>query len=64
MCSSDLHKADTLQDAIEMSKDFTRPNPNITMVHIPPIMIADVRLTDEEQKALDVRKRPRELAHG
>ncbi len=63
------HKADTLQDAIEMSKDFTRPNPDITMVHIPPIMISDVRLTDEEQKARDLKEaerklRPRELVHG
>ncbi len=34
--------ADTLSDAIEMAKDFTKPNPEITMVHIPPILVADV----------------------
>ncbi len=36
-------QADTLADAIEMAKDFTKPNPEITMVHIPPILIADVK---------------------
>jgi lactate racemase len=37
-------KADTLADAIEMAKDHVgKPNPDITMVHIPPILIADVR---------------------
>lgn len=36
-------KADNLSDAIEMAKDFTKPNPEITMVHIPPILIADVK---------------------
>ena len=34
--------ADNLTDAIEMAKDYTRPNPEITMVHIPPILITDV----------------------
>jgi hypothetical protein len=35
--------AETLTDAIERAKDFTRPNPDITMLHIPPIFIADVK---------------------
>ncbi|MCK6544565.1 lactate racemase domain-containing protein [Myxococcota bacterium] len=32
----------TLTDAIERAKDFTRPNPDITLLHIPPILVADV----------------------
>lgn len=32
----------TLQDAIERSKELTRPNPDITMMHIPPILVAEV----------------------
>jgi hypothetical protein len=35
--------ADTLSDAIEMAKDSTRSNPDITMMHLPPILIADVK---------------------
>jgi hypothetical protein len=35
--------AENMSEAIEMAKDFTRPNPDITMVHIPPIFIADVK---------------------
>ena len=34
--------AKNLSDAIEMAKDYTKPNPDITMVHIPPILVADV----------------------
>jgi hypothetical protein len=34
--------ARTLTDAIERAKDLTRPNPEITMFHIPPIAMADV----------------------
>ncbi|MCB9655129.1 MAG: DUF2088 domain-containing protein [Deltaproteobacteria bacterium] len=34
--------ADTLHDAIERAKDLTKANPDITMFHIPPIMVADV----------------------
>jgi hypothetical protein len=34
--------AQNLSDAIERAKDLTKPNPDITMMHIPPIMIADV----------------------
>ncbi|MEQ9500743.1 MAG: lactate racemase domain-containing protein [Deltaproteobacteria bacterium] len=34
--------ADTLTDAIERAKDLTRPNPDITMLHIPPILMTDV----------------------
>ncbi len=36
-------KADDLTEAIEMAKDFTKPNPDITMAHMPPIMISDVK---------------------
>lgn len=36
--------ADNLTDAIEMAKDYTRPNPDITMVHIPPILMTDVKV--------------------
>ncbi len=34
--------AKTLQDAVERAKDLTKPNPEITMLHLPPILIADV----------------------
>lgn len=34
--------APTLTDAIERSKDLTKPNPEITMMHLPSIFIADV----------------------
>ena len=34
--------ADSLHDAIERAKDLTRSNPNITMLHAPPIMMTDV----------------------
>ncbi len=34
--------APTLHDAIERSKDLTRPNPDITMLHIPSILMCDV----------------------
>jgi lactate racemase len=34
----------TLLDAIERSKDLTRPNPEITMIHAPPILLTDVTL--------------------
>jgi hypothetical protein len=27
---------------LERAKDFTRANPDVTMLHIPPIMMADV----------------------
>jgi hypothetical protein len=39
-------KADTLADAIEMAKDHTRPNPDITLLRLPPILMADVKKTD------------------
>jgi lactate racemase-like protein len=32
----------TLTEALERAKDLTRPNPDVTMMHIPPILIADV----------------------
>jgi len=32
-----------MSEAIEMAKDFTKPNPEITMVHIPPILVTDVK---------------------
>lgn len=35
-------RAATLHDAIEMSKDYTRPNPDISMLHLAPILMADV----------------------
>lgn len=36
--------AETLHDAIEMAKDFTRgPNTDVTLAHIPPIMVCDVK---------------------
>lgn len=34
--------AKTMDDALEMAKDFHGPNPEITMMHHPPFMIADV----------------------
>jgi hypothetical protein len=34
--------APTLADAIERAKDLTKPNPDISMMHIPPIMVCDV----------------------
>ncbi len=34
--------ARTLSDAIERAKDLTKPNPDITMLHVPPILITDV----------------------
>jgi len=37
--------ADSLQDAIERAKDLTKPNPDITMTHLPPIMVCDVKPT-------------------
>jgi hypothetical protein len=40
-------KADTLADAIEMAKDHTKPNPDITMLRLPPILLADVKKTDK-----------------
>ncbi|MCB9651278.1 MAG: DUF2088 domain-containing protein [Deltaproteobacteria bacterium] len=36
--------AKTLTDAIERAKDLTKPNPDITMLHIPPILMTDVTL--------------------
>lgn len=36
--------ARTLTDAIERAKDLTKPNPQISMPHIPPIMMTDVTL--------------------
>jgi len=35
--------ANSMSEAIEMAKDFTKPNPEITMVHIPPILVTDVK---------------------
>lgn len=34
--------AATLTDAIERAKDLTRPNPDITMMHLPAILMGDV----------------------
>jgi hypothetical protein len=34
--------AKTLDDAIERAKDLTKPNPEITMLHIPSILMCDV----------------------
>jgi hypothetical protein len=32
----------TLTEALERAKDLTKPNPDVTMMHIPPILVADV----------------------
>jgi hypothetical protein len=32
-----------LQTAIEMAKDSHGPSPEITMVHVPPILMMDVK---------------------
>jgi len=34
--------AATLDDAIERAKDLTKPNPDVTMLHIPSILMTDV----------------------
>ena len=34
--------AATLDDAVERAKDLTKPNPDITMLHIPSILMCDV----------------------
>jgi len=34
--------ARTMNDALEMAKDSSPPNPSITMMHMPPILMADV----------------------
>ncbi|MEO1337211.1 MAG: transcriptional regulator, partial [Myxococcota bacterium] len=34
--------APTLTDAIERAKDLTKPNPDISMLHIPSILMTDV----------------------
>lgn len=34
--------ADTMEDALEMAKDFHGPSPEITMMHHPPFLIADM----------------------
>jgi hypothetical protein len=34
--------APTLHDAIERAKDLTKPNPEITMMHVAPMLICDV----------------------
>ncbi|MGF1508981.1 MAG: lactate racemase domain-containing protein [Myxococcota bacterium] len=34
--------ASTLHDALERAKDLTRPNPDISMLHVPSILMCDV----------------------
>jgi len=36
------HTAATMEDALEMARDIHGPNPDITMMHHPPFLIADV----------------------
>jgi hypothetical protein len=35
-------RADSLTEAIAMAKSFTGPSPEITMMHHPPIVMADM----------------------
>jgi hypothetical protein len=35
--------AGSMPEAIEMAKDTAPPNPSITALHMPPMLIADVR---------------------
>jgi hypothetical protein len=35
-------RADTMADALAMAKSYVGPSPEITLMHIPPILIADV----------------------
>ncbi|MBI4820745.1 MAG: DUF2088 domain-containing protein [Deltaproteobacteria bacterium] len=35
--------AESVSEAIDMAKDFTKPNPDVTYVHLPPIMLCDVK---------------------
>ncbi len=35
--------ASTLQDALEMASDVVGPSPTLTHVHVPPLLMADVR---------------------
>jgi lactate racemase len=41
--------AANLQEAIAMAQDTAPPNPQITMVHVPPIMMVDVSVTETPQ---------------
>ncbi len=45
--------ARTMQDAIRMAKEESPPDPSITCFRICPLMLADVQLTEDEQKAIE-----------
>jgi len=37
-----FHPASTLDDALEMAKDVVGPDPTLTHLHTPPLLLADV----------------------
>src|SRR5207237_1854016 len=37
-----FHSASTMRDALEMASDVVGPDPSVTHVHIPPLLLADV----------------------
>ena len=37
-----FRRADTMRDALEMATDVVGPDPSVTHLHAPPMLIADV----------------------